>query len=348
MKRFSAKYWRWGVWAALFIYIAVCRYIPSCGEWYACHVYPVISIALSALVSFIPFSLEEVLVVSVVLFLAIYPCYARRRKVAWWIVIRRELEILVGMYCWFYVGWGMNYYRHDFFTRSGIQPLAYDSVCFHRFVTGYIERLNDSRVPDVRFDCDGLEKNVKQLYGQISDGFGLSDPQSWQHPKRVLFNPLYSGVGVLGYMGPFFAESQLNTELPPVQYPFTYAHEYAHLLGVSSEAEANFWAYQVCTRSSSGSVRYSGYFGLLPYVLINARSVLNEQTYRKLFESISPEVRKDLVQTQEYWQVRYSPLVGKIQDVVYSWYLKGNKISSGQKNYSEVIGMIISLPEHWW
>ena len=32
----------------------------------------------------------------------------------------------------------------------------------------------------------------------------------------------------------------------------------------------------------------------------------------------------------------------------YNWYLKSNRISSGQKNYAEVVGMILSLPEEWW
>ena len=53
-------------------------------------------------------------------------------------------------------------------------------------------------------------------------------------------------VGVTGSMGPFFCEFTLNGDLLPANYPATYAHELAHLLGITSEAEANFYAYQVC------------------------------------------------------------------------------------------------------
>lgn len=69
-------------------------------------------------------------------------------------------------------------------------------------------------------------------------------------------------VGVTGSMGPFFCEFTLNGDLLPSQYPATYAHELAHLLGITSEAEANFYAYQVCTRSQVQAIRFSGY---LPY-----------------------------------------------------------------------------------
>ena len=42
---------------------------------------------------------------------------------------------------------------------------------------------------------------------------------------------------------------------------------------------------------------------------------------------------------------KYSPLIGDIQDWIYDLYLKGNKIESGRKNYSEVIGLLISYNE---
>ena len=86
-----------------------------------------------------------------------------------------------------------------------------------------------------------IEQKIKPVYAEVPDKYGLTRPESFQHPKQSFCNALYSGVGVLGYMGPFFDESHVNHELLPVQLPFTYAHELAHLLGVSSEAEANFW-----------------------------------------------------------------------------------------------------------
>ena len=144
-------------------------------------------------------------------------------------------------------------------------------------------------------------------------------------------------------MGPFFAEMQLNADLPPAQYPFTYAHELAHVLGVSSEAEANFWAYHACIGSDRPEVRYCGYFGLLPYVIVNARAVLPDDDYRAWTDSLRREVVLDLNEKQTYWEERYYPPLGRLQDAVYDLFLQGNRIASGRKNYAEVIQMLMSI-----
>lgn len=243
---------------------------------------------------------------------------------------------------------GKQLLSSGFFQRSQTERVEYDERQFQEFLVRYVDSLNVSYLSSVSFSVDSLEREVKALYAQVPDRFGLCTPRDWQHPKQVLFNSLYSGVGVLGYMGPFFSESQLNAELLPVQYPFTYIHEYAHLLGVSSEAEANFWAYQICIRSASPAIRYSGYLGLLPYVAVNAAAVMTESDYQHFLSAIRPEVIRQWEEKSRYWSERYSPFVGAVQRKVYDWFLKGNKISSGHKNYAQVIGMIISLPSDWW
>ena len=65
----------------------------------------------------------------------------------------------------------------------------------------------------VKTDPERMRQEIKEIYRQVPSMYGLALPQDYQHPKQVWFNPLYSGVGVLGYMGPFFAESQLNEEM---------------------------------------------------------------------------------------------------------------------------------------
>ena len=144
-------------------------------------------------------------------------------------------------------------------------------------------------------------------------------------------------------MGPFLAEAQLNADLPAVQYPFTYAHEFSHLLGVSNEAEANYWAYRACTESHIEALQYCGHFGLLPYVIANASHLLPKEDYQAWLQTIRPEVKEQFNAKNRYWKERYSPMVGQAQDFVYNLFLKGNQIPSGKKNYAEVIGLLLSL-----
>ena len=135
----------------------------------------------------------------------------------------------------------------------------------------------------------------------------------------------------------------MNPDLLPVQYPSTYAHELAHVLGVSNEAEANFYAYRICTASSNPEIRYSGYFSLLGHVLVNAKRVLSTEEFETWKAEIRPEVRAMYNDEAAYWNARYSPLIGKIQDKVYDLYLKWNGIPTGKESYSEVVSLVISM-----
>lgn len=337
------------------------RHVPGTGEFYSRHLYPAISAVLSAIASVFPFSLDEWTVVLAAVCLVAWPVAGRRKGKSWKRVLFREAELLVLVYVWFYWGWGMNYYRDSFYERAGVHPAAYDSTEFRNFLYSYSGRLDagfreamqdDSvllmeRVSRPGREYAGTRGEIKEIFGKVPEKYGLVRPYSFQKPKYTCFNFLYSGVGVLGYMGPFFAESHLNRDLLRLQYPFTYAHELSHLLGISSEAEANFWAYQVCVHSSSAVVRYSGYFGILPYVISNARALLGRDDYEAWLSTVDPSVIAQLQAEQSYWRSLYSPAIGRMQDTVYSMYLKGNRIPSAQRNYAEVVSLLLSSGEIW-
>ena len=74
--------------------------------------------------------------------------------------------------------------------------------------------------------------------------------------------------------------------------------------------------------------------------------LMDEEEYKELFNRIRPEIIELAKSNQEYWTEKYSPLIGDIQDWIYDLYLKGNKIQSGRKNYSEVVGLLISYYTH--
>ena len=240
----------------------------------------------------------------------------------------------------------MNYSQKNFYERTHIPYIAYTPENFQKFVDSYIKNLNGSYTDITSINETLACHESVRAYNQISDSLGVHRPFH-QSPrvKTMLFTPLISMVGVTGSMGPFFCEFTLNGDLLPSQYPATYAHELAHLLGITSEAEANFYAYQVCTRSQVKEIRFSGYFSILPHVLGNARRLMNKEEYAQLLQRIRPEIIGLAQTNSEYWMKKYNPVIGSIQDRIYDLYLKGNKIESGRKNYSEVVGLLISYEE---
>ena len=334
---------RWGLPILAILFVFLCRYQPAWAEGYARMVYPFLSIALSAFSSLFPFSLEEVLVVVCILWILLFPVLQRRKGKSWKYIGGRELEMLAWIYVWFYFGWGLNYFRYNIYTRLQTPPVKYEEQKFLDFLHAYTDSLNTTYIPNAELPIETIDKEVKDFYQNLPKEVGLVSPQNYQRPKFFTFTPLYSGVGVLGSMGPFFAEAQLNRDLLLVQLPFTYAHEFSHLLGVSNEAEANYWAYRACTESDIQTMRYSGYMGLLPYVLSNASSLLTKEQFKEWVRNIRPEIIATYNEKQEYWRERYSPIIGKVQEVTYNLFLKGNQIPSGRKNYAEVISLLLSL-----
>lgn len=322
-------------------FIIAARVNVSVGEWYAIHLYPYISAVLSFPVSWIPFSMTEILVISsVALMISVLIRNIRHREKVWKIFIK-EAEIVAWMMVWLYLGWGINYFRESIYTRGNLTRQTFNEVVFKRFMTDYADSLNESFTLET-VEMQVYENDIKERYSYVPDRYGLSKAKGWQHPKKLLFNRLYTSVGVGGYIGPFFGETHLNADLFPQQEPSGYAHELSHLLGVSGEDEANFWAYQICKNSDIPAVKYSGYYSLLPYVLSNASRVLNEEEYKEYVLSIRPEVRRQLIEQQDFWKSKYSRVLGKIQSVIYDSMLKVNKVPSGTKNYAQVVELIIA------
>lgn len=316
--------------------VLLCRSRKAWADWYALHFYPVWSGAVSWLSARVPFSLDEWVVILLAALALAHLIRLRRR----WATL---LSLLLWVTVWFYAGWGINYFRSSIYERAGKRPEVFEPQRFRLFLEDYARQLNEAYRPVDELDKEAVEREVKQFYATLSPDWGLAQPKDWQRPKHLVVNRLYSAVGVTGYVGPFFSEIQVNEDTPARQYPLLFAHELSHLLGVSNEAEANYWGWRACQASADPQVRYAGLQSILPYVLNNARSALSEEEYAQWLKTLRPEVVDVLKTEQAYWRERYVPWIGRLQSRSYNLFLKGNRIRSGIANYNEVVQMILTL-----
>ena len=184
--------------------IVLCRFFPVMAEGYARHIYPWLSAALSAIASVFPFSLEEALVVVIILWMIIYPFLKRRKKKSWRFIVGREVELLAWVYIWFYLGWGLNYFRYDIYRRMEVEPAGYDEQAFHRFLASYTDSLNQSYTAEVKTDPERMRQENKgdlpagSVYVWFGSSPGLSASQA-SVVQSVLF-----GCGGIGIYGTFF------------------------------------------------------------------------------------------------------------------------------------------------
>ena len=356
--RFKSLKWRHGVLIALLILVTLTKMIPLWGFIYTTRIYPVIGTLLSPISGFFPFAVGDIFIALSIAWVILYPIYEiglRKKR-----VFGRVAEYLLWVYAWFYIAWGLNYSQPNIYVRIGMKPVEVSKAKFKKFAYQYADSLNalsnaslsnarKSISPDSIVD-DGLKNRVRDAvlkeYNKIGYREGINRPFN-QHPhaKTMVFTPISSMAGVTGSMGPFFCEFTLNGDILAHDYPATYAHEFAHFLGVANEGEANFYSYIVCTASADKQVRFSGYYHIFFHVLNNVFDILGEKEGERFLKHIRPEIIQRAKNDRHYWLSKRCKALDAAQDFIFELYLKGNHVAEGRKSYSGVIGLILAWEE---
>ena len=340
MKEKGHIVWRRIVLGVLLMAVIALMLIPGGNALYASNIYPWIGTILSNISSWIPFPVGDAFVILSIAWVILYPIYALiHPKKKFGKALGNVVEYLLWLFVWFYMAWGLNYGQPNYYQRTNTQPVAFDEQTFKDFAKRYVEALNSNYTVIETKDEEKIKTNVMAAYKL--HGFNRIrnvNPQV----KTMLYTPLASMVGVTGSMAPFFCEFTVNGDVQPHRFAEVYAHEYAHLQGITSEGEANFYAYIATTQSTDKGIRFSGYYGILGHVFNNAQRLLSQDDYRALYDNLRPEIKTLLEEDMAYWEAKYSEKLGKVQDYLFDLYLKFHKVEGGRKNYSEVIGLIIA------
>ena len=325
----------------LLVFVFLCSRIPALAEWYMSSCYPPVAFVLSFLTHWIPFSLLDILVVAAVLLLlaSIVLLCIKRLTIRCWVNIFCLSVLWIAV--WFYMAWGIGYFRLGFFERFSVEPPKEDQAFFEAFVERYIDSLNRAYVAEPWFDLKEIDEEIEALYEKHHALLRLPYPCGWRRTKPTISEPLMTRMGVSGYFDPFFNEVQVNNYSLPITYPYTLAHEKAHQFGIAHEAECNLCATVICTASSHPLVRYSGYLQTVSYLLSNLRKI-SPDNYREIVEKIDPKIRADYRAIQEHWQKGINPTLSAMQEKVYDAYLKTNKQQSGVLSYSEMTGLLVA------
>ncbi|WP_254918985.1 DUF3810 domain-containing protein [Segatella copri] len=374
--RLNRVKWRHWLLLVLLLLVTLAKMIPLWGFIYTTRIYPIIGTLLSPISGFFSFAVGDIFIALSIAWVIFYPIYeiGLRKKLARRyfflaakkgsypkkkIVFGRVAEYLLWVYAWFYIAWGLNYSQPNIYDRTGMKPVEVSEAKFKAFAYQYADSLNalsissdiagSSIFSDSIVD-DGLKNRVRDAvlkeYNKIGYKEGINAPFN-QHPhaKTMVFTPLSSMSGVTGSMGPFFCEFTLNGDILPHDYPATYAHEFAHFLGVANEGEANFYSYIVCTASADKQVRFSGYYHIFFHVLNNVFDILGEKEGERFLKHIRPKIIQLAKSDRRYWLSKRCKALDAAQDIIFDFYLKGNHVAEGRKSYSGVVGLILAWEE---
>lgn len=310
-------------------------------EAYMQTVYPVIATLFSFISGIFPFSLYDLFIVAALIWFTGMTVRVILRKITLSAFFYSLLRFTLIVVAWFYLSWGIAYFRDDFYTRNEVEEVPFDKENLHSVTLRFIANANRFYVISDEMDKADVRDEIEHSYRQHHQTLRLTDPNGKRRVKAMIFEPIYSKMGVSGYFGPFFNEIHVNNYSLPFTYPFTLAHEMAHQYGIAPESEASLYAFIVCAGSSDPVVRYSGYASVLGYLLRDARRLLPD-AYKSLLQSIRPEIIADLQRNSAHWMAARNETLSDTQEKMYDVYLKTNQVSSGRENYSEVVGLLLS------
>lgn len=166
-------------------------------------------------------------------------------------------------------------------------------------------------------------------------------------PKALYFSDFMCQQYMQGYYFPFSMEANYNDTMNMMHKPFTICHELAHTHGYIYEDEANFLGFLACINSDDLVFQYSGYLGVLNYINNDFYNAVGEKEY-KTHVKISERVKYDnQFLSPEGWQevekkaVLKTETVKKAADTFVDTNLKVNGVAAGKASYRYVVGLIM-------
>ncbi len=305
---------------------------------YARKIYPLIANILSSVSNIFVFSLDDIFYLLLIANLLLVIFLLFFRKIPFVIAGKVILNILAVTYILFYLFWGFNYFRSDLHQRLEITQQEPNKEFFIEQLKKQIEITNHSWSTFDTVSLEQIDKEIENSYKNLAEPLKINYPAGKRRAKNITLSRFFAKAGISGYYGPFFNEVHVNSLILPVEYPFVLAHEKAHQFGITNEAEANFYAWLVCTESDSKQLQYSANLHILRYFLFQGYSL---EEYPLIISALDDRVKKDLQAISENWKNLRDEKIDKVASKANDIYLKSNKIEKGIENYHGVLKFVM-------
>jgi len=163
-------------------------------------------------------------------------------------------------------------------------------------------------------------------------------------PKYVVSSDAWSYTQTTGIFIFLTGEANINKNNLAIALPFTCAHELAHRNGITSEDEANFFAFYSLHNSANINLGYSAYAMTLMYTM-NSLYSKDAAAHKELASTYCDLLKHDYIRYHEHWD-RYEGKTSEISDKVNDTYLKAQGQSDGIYSYGRVTDIMLAWYEN--
>lgn len=362
-----------GAFALLFISVIlmlVSLKVNGFAQWYATHIYPLLVSVIGRISGFFSFSLCEIFIYILLIWLIYTLVQAIRKKsslskknkedvslpylnmeiedsrksylISWVSGVLLGAGFLIFLYV---ICCGINYRRTSFSEESGIIPIEYSAEELKEICVQLTEELNELSDQILRNEEGIMVLSVDEGEQAISAMRSLGEEYEslsgyYPRPKKLSVSELLSYQGLSGIYLPFTVEANYNGDMIPYNMPFTACHELSHLRGFMQEDEANFIAFLACIRDENIDFQYSGYMLGWTYCM-NALYRMDDESWQEVRGLLDKTIEKDLLANNEFWD-HYEGVVSEVSNQMNDLYLKANGESEGVQSYSRIVELIVA------
>nr|WP_321407877.1 DUF3810 domain-containing protein [uncultured Carboxylicivirga sp.] len=307
-------------------------------RFYSSGIYPQLASLLSFISGWFPFSLDDLFYILLSVWLLSLLILSLFKKIRWTKALLLFINTLAIVYMAFYWLWGFNYYRSDLNKRLALSEAKTDTTELMNTFRWLIDEVNETYTTVDSVSKDQWVAIIEGEYIKHHEFLKVDVRLCNTNPKSMTFSRFFASATISGYYGPFFSEIHLNRHLLSVELPLVLSHELAHRYGITSEAEANFYAWYVCTHSNNQQMKYSANLYLLRYF---AFSTYQLEGFQDAVSNIRQEVKDDYNRVTKHWMTLMNRNVEEVATAVNDAYLKSNKVEQGIADYEGVLKCIM-------
>lgn len=343
--------------AALFLFslclVAAFHLFPAFAAGYNGTVGHFFRRTLAALTNFLPFSLAEILLMLLPLFLVLLGFYAARRRCGSWretgrflLSVCLALSLFFSLFVFsFAAGYATPSLRERLsLPKTGVNAETLEKTA--RALAAELENLqysvdfDESGASVMPYDTAEMNRLLLSGFSRVSEKYPFIRHFD-SRVKPVLFSRLLSYTHITGVYSYYTGEANLNVFFPDMTLPYTAAHELSHQRGIAREDEANFVAFLVCAESGDAFIRYSGYLELFEYV-IDALYEADPAAFRAVADALPDAVRGDIRAYNAFFSQFQDAGVAVISDKINSTYIKANGQAAGTASYSLCVTLAVA------
>lgn len=261
---------------------------------------------------------------------------------------------LVQVYVVFMLLWGLNYQKSSPAQSFHLNiDTSYTEVQLDALSLDLISQLNLTRqnLPDSVIES----LNYKQVFDHTLEEYkAIKTYYPFLHLEKPVLKKAHfptwgDYLGYLAFYQPITGEAIIRTDVPLLTLPFTSCHELAHQMGYASEAEANFIAFVVASKTSDPVFKYSMLLQMFTYSQSEQLSLIaktgNFEKWKTIVNRnkslLDTKVIEDRKKIKDFF-IQRQHLLLPASTSLYDQFLQWNKQAKGIKSYDEVLLWVLA------